>query len=840
MQRVTLFSVRNSWLMLVLTLVWVGMSVVLPTSAQSARDRRDPVRVKSYPPAALAFPGVVGSRNAPANDNFANALSLGSTLPVTQTVSSFEDASIEVGEPVPTCQDSDLSSIWFSFTPAADGLVTLDGFGSQPDDLDIIGAVYTGASLGGLTSVACNDDFDLEIAVYPFIKAIPMTAGVTYYIQIIEFINFESPVGSSVTVTLRQTPSAFTVTVDTTADTVDLLADDGLCADVGGFCSLRAAIMESNRALPWSVITVPAGNYVRTLFEDADEGVAREGDLDITESMTLTGAGAGQTIVDANTFDGVFEIFDNSVVSLTGMTIRGGNRGYAGGGIRMVNAVVTLDDLNILDNIARDGSGVYVRGGTVVITDSSIVNNTTNFNDPGFGGGLGVFYNFENDTPTGGQATLTNVTLSGNLAQRGGGIAVGDLSSITLEFVTVADNRAMDRGGGFYLSNNDDGFGDGTAALGRSLIADNNSDTDAAPDCRGGYFRNAKNLIGSAVGCTIDVSDIGGLNPQLRPLELRGPGYTYTHGLKNGSSAIDALPNCGVATTDQRGVARPLNDNCDIGALERNSISPLPISLTAPLDDAYVGSLASLGTFTWTQSNLDVYGYAFTITNIGVSPAVEVLNILVRGETACASNVCSYTPTTSLPENYYEWTVNASYDGDSATPAPRSFQIDAYAALPNLVKNPSFESKNTDWKRVNITGDTAKCTTLTVTIPTSEGTCAFLFKGSSAENMTLQQTIPFAALGLTTNDVLRLTYAYQAVASTNLVVKLQVTYSPTNLTPSISSFKVSNTSGLYQSHQSEVILKSQKVKSVKVIVKHKSKSGKSYLDRMRLIHISVP
>jgi len=417
---------------------------------------------------------------------------------------------------------------------------------------------------------------------------------------------------------------------------------------------------------------------------------------------------------------------------------------------------------------------------------------------------------------------------------------VGDASSVTLEFVTVANNRAIDLGGGLYLSSNDEGFGNGAATLGRSLIGDNSSDTTIAPDCRGGYTRTAKNLIGATAGCTVDVSDISGLNPQLRPLELRAPGYTYTHGLNDGSLAIDALTSCGSITTDQRGVARPLNGNCDIGALERDSRLPLPFSLTAPLDAAYVVNLAALGTFTWTQSNPDIYGYTFSIMNVGVSPAVEVLKVVVRGQTACAAGLCSYTPSISLPDNYYTWTVSAAYDGAAATTSPRTFQLDPFAGLVNLIKNPGFESKNTDWKRINSTGDSAKCTTITVIVPTKDGICAFMFKGSSLENMTLQQPIAFASLGLTANDVLRLTYAYQAVAKTNLIIRVKITYIPTRFTPSVVSFKVSNTNGVYQSHQSDVTLKSEKVKSVKIIVKHRSKAGKSYLDGMRLIHIPLP
>src|SRR4051794_31162999 len=79
--------------------------------------------------------------------------------------------------------------------------------------------------------------------------------------------------------------SAATFLVTTTADTQDAAAGNGVCADSGGACSLRAAISEAN-ALPGDdVITLPAGMYTLSLpaaNEDANAG----GDLDITAAVT--------------------------------------------------------------------------------------------------------------------------------------------------------------------------------------------------------------------------------------------------------------------------------------------------------------------------------------------------------------------------------------------------------------------------------------------------------------------------------------------------------------------------------------------------------------------------
>ena len=59
-------------------------------------------------------------------------------------------------------------------------------------------------------------------------------------------------------------------------------------------------------------------------------------------------------------------------------------------------------------------------------------------------------------------------------------------------------------------------------------------------------------------------------------MALNPPGNTETHALLGGSPAIDAIPplSCAV-TTDQRGVARPYGDGCDIGAYEYEPPAPV-------------------------------------------------------------------------------------------------------------------------------------------------------------------------------------------------------------------------------------------------------------------------
>ncbi|MBM3666579.1 MAG: hypothetical protein FJW90_03710 [Actinobacteria bacterium] len=76
------------------------------------------------------------------------------------------------------------------------------------------------------------------------------------------------------------------------------------------------------------------------------------------------------------------------------------------------------------------------------------------------------------------------------------------------------------------------------------------------------------------------------MDPLLAPLSYNatGSGTTRTHGLYDGSPALDYetnLGSCNLASelqgVDQRGIARPIGTGCDAGAFE-GSVGPKPAS----------------------------------------------------------------------------------------------------------------------------------------------------------------------------------------------------------------------------------------------------------------------
>ncbi len=116
---------------------------------------------------------------------------------------------------------------------------------------------------------------------------------------------------------MASTASANTYTVSTTTD--------------GGAGSLRAAIVAADAAGGSSTINVPAGTYTLTIPSTAstagdvsDDPSTGDLDIDNSASITLAGAGAGQTIIDAGRQDRAFAVHQGASLSISNVTIQHG------------------------------------------------------------------------------------------------------------------------------------------------------------------------------------------------------------------------------------------------------------------------------------------------------------------------------------------------------------------------------------------------------------------------------------------------------------------------------------------------------------------------------------
>lgn len=392
---------------------------------------------------------------------------------------------------------------------------------------------------------------------------------------------------------------AVTITVTTTTDEVNSDGD----------CSLREAIIAANTdtavdACPAGngadTISLPAGNYLFSLA-GAGEDAAATGDLDITEDLTLIGAGRTSTIIDAGGLDRVFDLIGSPVAQISDVTIRGGSAGgNPGGGINAGFGSLTLTRSRVANNSSNLGAIHVGSGGALILTYSRVDNN-----NGANGGGLAVFQ----PAP----ATLINSDIFSNTASFSGG---GIFSSGTLTLVnsTISGNGAADNGGGIFsagstnlfnvtISNNtadrfDNSAGEGggvfismgTFTTRNSIIGGNfDSSTTGSqhPDCSGVLTSPRYNLVEDTTGCTVSGSPLGnitGVNPNLGPLQ-DNDGDTLTHALLAGSQAIAGGDPAGCTDqngaaliTDQRGAVR--TGPCDIGAYAFNSLGTATPTLT--------------------------------------------------------------------------------------------------------------------------------------------------------------------------------------------------------------------------------------------------------------------
>ncbi|UCH52234.1 MAG: hypothetical protein JSW09_06200, partial [Pseudomonadota bacterium] len=327
---------------------------------------------------------------------------------------------------------------------------------------------------------------------------------------------------------------ALNFTVNSTLDVVDANLGNGVCADAAGNCTLRAAIQESNQSAGADTITLPAGVFTLSLSGTGEE-IAATGDLDITDNLTIAGAGALSTIIDGGGLDRVFDIAPNVgavTVTISGVTIRNGlATSGSGGAIRINLGTVTLNDCTISGSDAdTNGGGIY-NAGTLTVNRCTLSDNSASSN----GGGL---YN-------GASASITNTTFSGNVATTSGGGLYNATSSIaTLRNATFALNSAATGGGVRNL---------GTATLTSSLLSAN-----TPANCNGTVSSGGTNLDSGASCLFTGLGDLNSVDPRIGALSDNG-GPTTTHALLSGSPAIDAASNTGCPTTDQRGVARPVD-----------------------------------------------------------------------------------------------------------------------------------------------------------------------------------------------------------------------------------------------------------------------------------------
>lgn len=344
---------------------------------------------------------------------------------------------------------------------------------------------------------------------------------------------------------------AATIEVTTTAD--------------GGAGSLRDAFAQASAAVEETEIVLAAG--ATYLLDDCAEG-----DLDHTGSQPLVITGNGATIEQTCAAERVIETGGD--LRVDGATVTGGAlaAGGLGGGIEADTAGVTLVGSRVTGNAGGIGGGVgAIR---VTLVDSTVDDNEATT----VGGGIWADQ----------VADLTNSTVTGNRAGNGGGGITVTNTSVVMLYATVAGNTAPS-GANVQLQAGSDDLTSFASVIGEPI-----GGTDCAIDPGAATTSQGYNVetdgscgFGAAPG---DVT--GGFAVDLGPLAANG-GPTPTRVPEPGSFLLD-LVECDAApepvVADQRGIARPQGQACDVGAVEVEVLAPVdptdPVVPVAPAPPA--------------------------------------------------------------------------------------------------------------------------------------------------------------------------------------------------------------------------------------------------------------
>ena len=257
---------------------------------------------------------------------------------------------------------------------------------------------------------------------------------------------------------------------------------------------------------------------------------------------------------------------NNNRSGTAGNTVNVGN-----GGAVWNNGTMFVTSSSLRDNAAGKGAnssgGAFYNTGLLVLSNSAVYANQT---QPESGGNGGAIYN----TKT---LVVLNSTLSGNTASGRGGAIQMSGGYADIRHATITGNAATIAHGGLYL------VGPSSEVDIKHSILAGNTGAGVAADCNNAFATvtsKGYNLAGDACGSVFGAAtnDLVGVDPKLAAL-ADNDGATKTHALQIGSPALNAIPQAACTdndwpqlATDQRGIARPQDVKCEIGAYEQKPL----------------------------------------------------------------------------------------------------------------------------------------------------------------------------------------------------------------------------------------------------------------------------
>ncbi len=425
--------------------------------------------------------------------------------------------------------------------------------------------------------------------------------------------------------------------VNDVSDVSDASPNNGVCATVGGTCTLRAAVEEANARPGEDTIHLPLGDFF-PLFGDLDDP---DSAFLITDPLVLEGEGRGLSVIRGNHDRRIFHVDvagveDTEGLCLRNLDIRGStphpdalgttlDRGgaiwvenghlqvesaaFKGNGITstarmdigggaiaveegasasLVNGCVFQSNFLESDYISQGGAVFSL--GSLVIDASELIDNFANADSVDLGGAYGgAVY-------AGGDADLSDTLFSGNFATvsaplgggRGGALyTAGDVWAME---VTLENNYADDAGGAVYAA--------GTVVLDTCSVRDN-----ASAQGGGIYSAGSLTVLDSVIHGNAAVEAGGGLNVHYTPV----PAYLENVTL----SGNFAVTGTAIRNRDDLVLHQvTITDNIGMGVVKGAGIHSEPWVSTTTVSNSIIteypnGSAADCnGTFTSLGHNL--------------------------------------------------------------------------------------------------------------------------------------------------------------------------------------------------------------------------------------------
>lgn len=467
--------------------------------------------------------------------------------------------------------------------------------------------------------------------------------------------------------------------VNQTGDT-----NDGVC---NAHCTLREAVAS---LVPGDVITFAPELSGATIHLQSPISLEVDMGIDassLTEPVTISGDGITRifsiteqdatitlnhlVIADAYLTPSVGwfggGIYNTSTLTIIDSVFRN-NFASSGGALSNASGTLTISNTKFIGNstipgqfgAGSGGSGGAIQNnndGTIIIDGSTFSNNTSNgqfggaiYNRSG-GGSLtirnstfsgnsvpanhsapSIYYGGAIDN--GGTMTIVNSTFWGNsvLGNNGHGGAINHkFGDLTLINSTFSDNSAVD-GAGIKS--------EGKVNYANTIIANSTSGSDCAlSGLHAAIVTNINNLVDDGT-CAASLTG----DPKLAPLTDNG-GNTWTMALRADSPALNSGDNATCAAApiynlDQRGFARPQGAQCDIGAYEKD-LGPIPMVDAFEVAPNTTSFNIPVITF-YASDDIEVVGYM--ITESATVPSAEDTGWLADMPTTYSVNAYgSYT-----------------------------------------------------------------------------------------------------------------------------------------------------------------------------------------------------